>query len=184
MRLAGFYSKHLTNELSLYNKAIHLKFIPILNFVLISIHLIQVCISQAMNATNYVLTVSELVAYILGTFIYSVLRIIKIISKKTLFATVQSWILKAPERVNSVKNAFKNPQRMFQWCNIINNIKQKSKKYFWISVSRENLCELGHTNQINTDPLIIPQDLYLVLNMSAIKTQHTTHISHIIIILN
>lgn len=90
MRLAGFYSKHLTNELSLYNKAIHLKFIPIPNFVFISIYLIQVCISQAMNATNYVLTVSELVAYILGTFIYSVLRTIKIISKKTLFATVQS----------------------------------------------------------------------------------------------
>ncbi len=50
MHLAGFLFRH---------KAIHLKCIPIPTFDLISIHLIQVCIRQAMNTKKHVLTVLQ-----------------------------------------------------------------------------------------------------------------------------
>lgn len=59
MHLAGFYSKHLTHESGLYTKTIHLKFIPIPTIDFISSHLIQVCISQAMNAKKNIYTGSE-----------------------------------------------------------------------------------------------------------------------------
>ncbi len=102
--------------LSLYNKAINLKFIPIPTFDFISIHLIHVYISQAMNAKKC--SYSLLVAYIL-CYIHSVLRIIKIISKKTLFETVQSWSLKAPERVNSVKRLSKTLREFFNGVTLL-----------------------------------------------------------------
>ncbi len=70
----------------------------------------------------------ELVAYILlYIYIYSVLRIIKIISKKTLFETVQSWSLKAPERVNSVKRLSKTLREFFNGVTLLIILNKKAK---------------------------------------------------------
>lgn len=70
--------------------------------------------------------------------------------------------MKAPERVNSVKMLSKTLRDFFNGVTLLIILNKKAKSIIGY-VSRENLCELGHTNQINTDPLIIPQDLYLVL---------------------